>query len=64
MKQVNLVPLALLIAGLLSALYCAYMTVFEAETYVIAFAIACIVSVLGWHELIATDEIFEAQEGE
>lgn len=64
MKQVNLVPLALLIGGLSGALYCAYMSVIEAETYVIAFAIACIVAVLGWHELIATDGIFEAQEGE
>jgi hypothetical protein len=64
MKQNNAVPLALLIAGLVGALYCAYMCVFETETYVIAFAIACIVAVLGWHELIATDEIFETQEGE
>ena len=61
MKQINVVPLALLIGGIAGALYCAYMCVFEAETYVIAFAIASLVAVLGWHELTATDEIFDSE---
>lgn len=60
-KQSNVLPLALLVGGVLGALYCAYQA-FEmfisgnlAGESPILFAIASLAAVLGWRELTATD---------
>lgn len=60
----NLVPLALLIGGTLAALYCVAMNTFDGDGYVILFAIASLVAVAGWNELVATDGVFETEQGE
>lgn len=64
MRQ-NLIPLALLIGGSLAAIYLGLQSL---ELFIggdlageqpIGFAVACLVAVIGWRELTATDELYE-----
>jgi len=58
MRQ-NLVPLIFLLGGACAALAYAYLWIFASDERPIQFAIACLVAVLGWRELTATDELYE-----
>lgn len=58
MRQ-NLLPVLLLVGGVLAVVAYAYLWIFASDERPIQFAIACLVAVLGWRELTATDELYE-----
>lgn len=67
MKQSNAFPIALLIGGVLGALYLAYDAMEQfiggdlAGEQPVLFAIACLVACIGWRELTATNEFNEIE---
>jgi hypothetical protein len=60
----NLVPLALLIGGVLAALYCASMFFThllgggQYQNYALGYAVSSLFAVIGWKELVATEGEF------